>query len=112
MAETFTYRRGAEDPDLTLPWQEETSQDVWGNLDLSDGYTFTLTLTALGASSATVTKTSGITGADGSVAVVWAVDDLDIAEGLYVLDLRARETATSKDRDYRPGDQIRIQIVA
>lgn len=112
MAETFTYRRGDEDPDLTLPWQEETSQDVWEDLNLSSGYTFTLTLTPLGSTTATVTKTSGITGGDGSVAVVWAVDELDIALNTYALNLTARETATSKDRSYRPDDPILISIVA
>lgn len=108
--QTFTYRAGAELPGLTLPWQEETAQGTWTDLDLSSGYTFTLTL--VDASGTTVlTKTTGITGANGSVVVTWATDDLAITTGSYVLYLRARETATTKDRDYSPSNPIRMTIV-
>lgn len=107
---TFVYRRGAELPGLTLPWQEETAANTYTDLDLSSGYTFTLTLEDSDGTT-TLTKTTGITGSDGSVAVAWAVDDLDIALGTYALRLRANETATSKDRDYSPEDPIRLIIV-
>ena len=110
-ANIFTYERGAELPSLTLPWQEETAQDTWTDLDLSGG-THTFTLTLVDRSGTTVlTKTSGITGNNGSVSVVWAVDELDIAEGTYKMFLRARETATTKDRDYRPGNPLHVKIV-
>lgn len=33
-----------------------------------------------------------------------------LSTGTYRLHLRARETATSKDRDYRPADPIRLTI--
>lgn len=105
----ISYRRGAELPTLTLPWEEEIAQNEWDDLDLSSGYTFTLTLTdSLGA--VQLTKVTGITGGDGFVVVAWAVDDLEIPVGPYSLRLRARETSTGKDRDYEPGRPIRIQI--
>lgn len=106
----FTYRAGAELPGLTLPWQEELTQDVWTDLDLTTGYTFSLTLVNAAGTTA-LTKTTGITGADGSVVVAWAAGELDIAPGRYELRLRATETATSKDRDYAPGEPPLIQIV-
>ena len=107
--QTFTYRAGAELPGLTLPWQEETAQGVWTDLDLSSGYTFTLTL--LDRSGATaLTKTTNITGANGSVAVAWAADDLALTAGTYTLHLRARETATSKDRDYSTDNPLKLVI--
>jgi hypothetical protein len=110
MSTTFVYRRGAELPGLTLPWQEQTGAGTWANLDLSSGYTFTLTLVGPTGTVA-LTKTTGITGADGSVVVAWAVNDLDLAAGDYTLRLRAREVATSKDRDYSPQRPLRISIV-
>lgn len=110
MNTVFTYRRGAERPGLVLPWQTETAQGVWSNLDLSSGYTFTLTLTSASGTVA-LTKTTGITGANGSVSVSWAAAELDITEGVYSLHLRARD-GSSFDRDYRPADPIRVAIVS
>lgn len=109
--QTFTYRAGAELPGLTLPWQEETAQGVWSDLDLSSGYTFTLTMLD-SAGTAALTKTTGITGASGSVAIAWAAGELDLDPGTYALHVRAREVATSKDRDYSPSQPIRIAIKA
>lgn len=108
-ATSFTFTTGAELPGLTLPWQEETAPRVWTDLDLSTGYTFTLLLVRPSGTIA-LTKTTGIFGAVGSVIVGWATDELDIPAGSYVLKLRARETGTGKDRDYRPGSPIRITI--
>lgn len=110
MSEKFTYRRGAERPGLVLPWKTETSAGVFTDLDLSSGYTFSLTLTLVSDGTTALTKTTGITGANGSVSVSWAADELDIATGMYRLDLRA--TTGGLDRDYRPGRQIEIQIIA
>lgn len=106
---TFTYRTGAELPGLTLPWQEELSAGTFTNLDLSSGYTFTLELVDRDGT-VSLTKTTNLTGAVGSVAVAWATNDLALTAGTYTLKLRARETATSKDRDYRPGNPIKIVI--
>lgn len=106
----FTYRAGAELPGITLPWQEELTQDTFTNLDLSSGYTFTLTLVAPNGTTA-LTKSTGITGADGSVVIAWATGELAIATGTYEMRLRANETATGKDRDYAPGQPPIVQIV-
>jgi len=107
----FTYEAGAELPGLTLPWQEETAANVFTDLDLSSGYTFTLTLTSTAGGAAVLTKTTGITGTATGATVAWAVGELDVAVGPYEMRLRARETATSKDRDYSPGDPVIIEIV-
>lgn len=104
-----TYNRGDELPTLTLPWQTETAANTWSDLDLSSGYTFSLTLTN-SAGTVVVTKTSGIAGANGSVVITWATDDLDIAEGMYVFELVATETATSKTRTYRRGERVLFKI--
>lgn len=106
----FVYQAGAELPSLTLPWQEETAQGVFTDLDLSSGYTFTLTLTPPSGTIA-LTKTTNITGQDGSVLVSWAAGELDLPTVVYKLRLRARETATSKDRDYSPRSPVLLQIV-
>lgn len=105
---TFTYRRGAERPNLTLPWQEETTAGVWVDLDLSTGYTFLLTLTRIDDDTTALSKTTGITGADGSVAVAWAADELDIPAGGHRLNLRA--TSGGLDRDYSPGSPVTLII--
>lgn len=109
MSDTFTYRRGAERPNLTLPWQEQTAAATWTDLDLSSGFTFTATLTNT-AGTVVVTKTTGITGANGSVTIAWAADELDIAPTTYTLHVRA--TTGGVDRDYSPADPVKIIITA
>lgn len=111
MPDVFTYRTGAERPSLTLPWQEQLTATTWGDLDLSTGYTFTLELVD-DAGTAQLTKTSGITGQDGSVVVTWAVGELALTVGDYALHLRANETATNADRDYSPDEPVTVRIVA
>ena len=106
---TFVYKRGAELPGLTLPWQEQLTASTWGDLDLTTGYTFTVSLKD---SAGTVTTPSTTpTGFNGGVTIAWATGALDITAGLYQLHVRARETATSKDRDYSPADPPLIRIV-
>lgn len=106
----FIYNRGDELPGLTLPWQTETAQNTYTDLDLSAGHTFSLTLTN-SAGTAELTKTSGITGNNGSVVIDWAVDELDIAEALYDFELVATETATGKTRTYRRGERVSLRII-
>jgi len=108
-ANRFTYRAGAELPGLTLPWKEELTAGTFTDLDLSSGYTFTLSLVDSSAVTA-LTKTTNITGTTTGATVAWATDELDIAVGHYSMYLRARETATSKYRDYRPDSPITIVI--
>lgn len=107
----FTYRAGAELPNLTLPWQEETSAGTFADLDLSSGYTFALTLEPIAAGTA-ITPNATVTGSNGSVTIDWANDDLDIDPGVYIIRLRATETSTAHDRDYKPNNEDRIRIVA
>lgn len=109
MSTRIKRRQGSELPDLTLPWQEQTGIRTWTDLDLTSGYTFTLTLTDHNGK-VQLTKTTGITGYDGSVVVAWAVGELDLAVGPYTLRLRANETGTSKDRDYYPDDPPILEI--
>lgn len=110
MSTTFTYRRGAERPTITLPWQEQTGLSTWADLDLSTGYTFSLALSKENDGTTALTKTTGVTGQNGSVLVSWEADDLDIEPGTYQLKLRA--TTGGLDRDYAPGNPPRIVIVA
>ena len=110
-ANLFVYRAGAEAPGLVLSWKYESALNTWTNLDLSSGYTFTLTLISDADGSTALTKTTNLTGGNGTVTVAWASGDLAIATGSYTLKLRANETATGADRDYNPGNPIRIQIV-
>jgi len=110
MARSFEYERSAELPGLTLPWEEQLTATTWANLDLSTGYTFTLRLVD-SDNVDVLTKTTNITGADGSVVVAWAVGDLDLTPGTYTLRLSALETGTGKNRTHSPGDPVRIVIV-
>lgn len=64
--------------------------------DLSSGYTFRVTVSTDLDATATVTKTTGITGASGGVfTVAWATDELDIATGNYVACCTATRTSDS-----------------
>ena len=105
---TFSYRPGAEIPYLTLPWQYEVSSGVWADLDMTSGYTFSLTLTPADSSTPTLTKTTNIVGLASGVRVEWQSGELDIAPGRYRLDLRA--TSGGADRDYRPSAPLEILI--
>lgn len=87
-----TYVRGAERPTLQLWWVDDTDALI----DFSSGYTFSLTIGD--GTTATVTKTSGITGAAGAgtnptgtpnIVVAWSASELDIAAGQYVAQLVA-----------------------
>lgn len=109
MAATFTYRRGDELPGLTLPWQYESAQNVWDDLDLSSGYTFAASLTSRSGTAVSVDAT--VSGYDGGVTVTWAADDLDIVPGVYTLTVTATEAATSKARTYNSANRPTIEIV-
>jgi len=104
----IVYRRSDAKPDLTLPWEEETAQGSYSSLDMSTGYTFALTLVGLDGTTA-LTKSTNITGADGSVTIVWDVGDLDIAAGTYELRLTVTD-ALSKPRHHEPDEPLLIQI--
>lgn len=104
-----TYRRADELPALVLPWQEETAAGVFEDLDLTSGYTFTVTL--INSAGTALTPAPTVVGSDGAVTITWATNDLDIAATTYRLRLVARHTATSKDRTWSPGKPFSITIV-
>lgn len=91
------------------PYWELTVEVEGTTEDLSSGYTFEVNIAPLATSSTpTVTKTSGITGAaNGQVTVAWAVGELAIAAGTYVVQLTA--TRTSDSKDWTVQDKIKIR---
>lgn len=106
------YEAGSELPD----WEQfvQVNGD-W--LDLSTGYTFVVTVTALGAGSPTITKTIGIIGAAGtapnaanpvpSSTVAWATTEIrTLALGTYEVEWTATRTADGKK--LRKTEQLRI----
>ena len=105
---SFSYKRGAEYPYLTLTWEGETASGVYAGIDMSTDYTFSMTLTEVSSTTATLTSTTNMVGLSTGVRIEWAAGDLDIAPGIYVLALRA--TIGGLDRDYRPGNPLTIEI--
>lgn len=102
MSTTISYHKGAERPSLGL-WLVD---DDGALVDFSTGYTFSFKIGTPGTA-ATVTKTSGITGAAGAgsaptgtpnVTVAWVADELDITAGRYTWQLTC--TSSSLDRIY------------
>jgi hypothetical protein len=94
------YVQGADLPDLALTWLDDEG-DV---IDFATGYTFQLKLGVPG-SAASVTKTSGMTGASTApnLTVAWAdsaeLNTLD--PGVYTLQVKATRTSDSKHRFLR-----------
>ena len=58
----FIYRAGQETPGIVCGWQYESAINTWTDLDLSTGYTFSLTLTNESTGVVALTKTTNITG--------------------------------------------------
>lgn len=106
---TFTYDRADRLPIAVLPWQEQTGENTWTDLDLSSGYTFAATLTNTATGSST-TITGTITGGVGTVTITWSAADLDIAPGSYRLEVKATQVSTSKVRTYSPRALPLVQI--
>lgn len=90
----LTYHRADERP----YWQSTVTVNGTAD-DMSSGYTFTAKILAsLDASSASTTKTSGITGATGGVVTVaWSGSDLDLAPGNYIATLTAKRTSDNAE---------------
>ena len=108
----WQMEQGQELPALPIEWL-----DADGNaIDFSSGWTFTVKISASGAPTvALVTKTSGITGAATlpNVTIDWTTSELSslpAAGAKYDVRLIARRTADSKDRVFRPGDPIKLQL--
>lgn len=94
---SVSYKQGAELPDLTFEWKDSTGALI----DFSSGYTFSLKLGKPGQT-ATLTKTTGITGAATSpnITVAWSTSaELNtLAGGVYTLELVATRVSDSKQR--------------
>ena len=92
-----SYVQGADLPDLTFTWRDRAGALI----DFSSGYTFVLKVGTPG-SAASLTKSTGITGAatDPNVTVAWATSgELNtLAPGVYSLHLVATRTSDSKQR--------------
>lgn len=93
------YIVGADLPNLAVTWKDSSGNVI----DYSSGYTFAAKVGHRGTTS--FTKTTGITGAATSpnVLVQWAnTGELNsLAPGIYVLEIIATETATTKQRKYQ-----------
>lgn len=109
---SYVYRVGQELPALGLDWLDKDRDRT----DYSTGWTFTLTASLPGSSTALLTKTTGITGASTqpNITIAWAASDwsgLGSVTGTdYVLLLTARRTADSLDRVYRPDGTLRVKV--
>lgn len=108
----WQMEQGQELPARTIDWYDADGTPV----DFSSGWTFTVKVSAIAAPTTTlVTKTSGITGAATvpNVTIDWSTSELSsltAAGARYVVRLIARRTADSKDRVFRPGDPIVLQL--
>lgn len=101
------YTIGDELDNLGLFWLDSTGALI----DFSSGYTYTVTMTDSKGNNQFTAKTSGITGAAGSLAtdtpnvvVAWATSSeiSSIADpGIYNFFCRARRSADNKDRTFR-----------
>lgn len=91
---TLEYRKDADGSDALPFWNETVTVDGEAQ-DLSDGWTFKVTLRKTGEDD--VVKTAGILGQpDGQIQVQWDVDDLDIALGTWRAALVATRTADGR----------------
>jgi hypothetical protein len=101
---SLTYFAGDERP----YWEATVTVDGVAE-DMTSGYTFEVNIAPTATTSpSTLVKTSGIVGGpDGLVTVAWAVGDLAITPGSYVVQLTA--TRTSDSKDWTVQDKIKIK---
>lgn len=94
------YVQGSDLPDLAITWKDGSGTII----NYSSGYTFVLKVGSPG-SAATLTKSTGITGAAAApnVTVAWATTgELNtLPAGSYTADLIATRTSDSKQRVFR-----------
>lgn len=89
----LSYYRGDE-----LPQWVATISHNGTAPDFSTGWTFRVVITARDAAEPLLTKTTNITGATGgAITVAWAANDLDIAPGTYLVQLKATRAADSSE---------------
>lgn len=94
------YVQGSDLPDLTITWRDSSNAII----DFSSGYTFSLKVGQPGLS-ATVTKSTGISGASTSpnVTISWSTSgELNtLTPGTYIAQLIASRTSDSKQRFFQ-----------
>lgn len=100
---SLSYYAGDERP----YWEATIS--VNGTADnMTTGYTFSVKIAANATATPVLSKTTGITGgAAGLVTVAWAVGDLNLTPGVYVVQLTA--TRTSDSAEWTVQDSIVIK---
>lgn len=101
------YVVGSELPDLTLEWYDRSGALI----DFSSGWTFQVKVAPVGSTTASFTKTTGITGAATAPNVIigWVAADLGaLTAGSYEVQVKATRNSDSKDR-FNP-DPIRIAV--
>jgi hypothetical protein len=102
-----TYTIGAELPDWAHAFKDRNAVII----DMSSGWTFEVKIGTAG-STALLTKTTNITGWDGtagySVLVSWqtTAELSTLAAGTYQIQLRATRSSDGKDRIYKDTIQI------
>ncbi len=107
---SWVYRADAEVPSYTVLWRDSSNVPI----DFSTGYTFEVKLVNRSSGAVALTKTTGITGSDGSsgynIVVAWSVGELNVTPGIYEVHLTA--TTETADRHFRPGHEPQIVIKA
>lgn len=98
------YRRGDERPAWVATVTVNGTAD-----DMTTGYTFQVRIhAATDTTNVALTKTTNIAGgAAGLVTVTWVANELDIAPGLYVAQLKASRTADSAE--WTITEEVRIK---
>ena len=96
---TYDYRTDSELPVVPIYWQDATG-DYY---DFSSGWTFTVLVVDASTREVKLTKTSGITGAEGdadtpNIVIAWAAGEMaTIGAGHREVMLNARRSADSFD---------------
>lgn len=110
MSVPAVYYKGAELPDLHLTWEDENG-DV---INFAAGWTFVVKVAREGSTTASFTKSTGVTGAASApnVIVEWATSaELStLAAGRYVVQVVASRNSDSKDRYFQGPLEVRSSI--
>lgn len=106
----IVYTAGDELPAAELTVLEDDGTVI----DLSAGYTFEVKVAPIGSTTASFTKTTGVTGAATApnATVTWATSaELStLTAGLYTLQFRATRTSDSRNLTVHVPLEIRAQI--
>lgn len=105
---TWTYQAQAELPYFTVAWYDRSENLI----DFSNNYTFEVKLISKKTGLVALTKNTFIIGSniEPNITIVWRPGDLNIAEGVYILRLKA--TNVDGDRFFSPDNEPVIKIVS